>query len=188
MMSMDAIEQAFKKIHRQDFVPGSLKDQVNIDAPLPIGFGQTNSQPTTVRLMLEWLDVQPGEKVLDLGSGSGWTTALLSNITGPKGSVFAVEIIPELVKLGRNNCNNAGVQDVKFFQAGKEYGLAEHSPYDRILVSASAKKLPEELLVQLKISGKLVIPVRNDILEITKTSDFDYESITHSGFVFVPLV
>ena len=187
-MNVDAIDQAFKKIHRKNFAPESLHDQVNIDAPLPIGFGQTISQPTTVRLMLEWLDAQPGEKVLDLGSGSGWTTALLSQIIGPKGRVFAVERIPELVKLGRENCSNVGVQNVKFFKAGKEYGLPEHSPYDRILVSASAKKLPEELLAQLKIGGKLVIPVQNDILEITKTSDHDYESVTHSGFVFVPLI
>lgn len=185
---MDVIEQAFRRIHRKDFVPESLHDQVNIDAPLPIGFGQTISQPTTVRLMLKWLEVQPGEKVLDLGSGSGWTTALLSQIIGPKGIVFAVEKIPELVKQGRNNCKDAGVLNVKFFQAAEKYGLLEHSPYDRILVSASAKKLPEDLLAQLKVGGKLVIPVQHDILEITKTSEHTYESETHSGFVFVPLV
>ena len=188
IINMDAIEQAFKKIHRKDFVPESLHGQVNIDAPLPIGFGQTISQPTTVRMMLEWLEVQPGEEVLDVGSGSGWTTALLSQIIGSKGRVFAVEKIPELVKLGRNNCNKAGIKNVEFFQSGKEYGLTEYSPYDRILVSASAEKLPEELLAQLKVGGKLVIPVKNDILEITKSSNHVYSSKTHSGFVFVPLV
>lgn len=188
MRRMDLINQAFKSIQRVDFVSEDLKEQASIDAPLPIGFGQTISQPTTVRLMMEWLEAQPKDKVLDIGSGSGWTTALLSYIVGPKGRVFAVERIPELVRLGRNNCNNAGIQNVKFFQAGDQYGLPEYSPYDCILVSATAQKLPEELLDQLKVGGKLVIPVQNDILEITKTSDHDYESITHSGFVFVPLV
>jgi protein-L-isoaspartate(D-aspartate) O-methyltransferase len=187
-MIMDAIEQAFRKIHRKDFVSDTLHNKVNIDAPLPIGFGQTNSQPSTVRMMLEWLGTKSGEKILDIGSGSGWTTALLSLITGPNGRVFAVERIPELVKVGRNNCSNIGIQNVKFFHVGKQLGLLEYSPYDRILVSASAKKLPREILNQLKVGGKLVIPVQNDILEITKNADSDYDIETHPGFVFVPLL
>jgi protein-L-isoaspartate(D-aspartate) O-methyltransferase len=185
---MGTIEQAFQKIHREDFVPESLRNQAYIDAPLPIGFGQTISQPYTVQLMLEWLDAKPGEIILDVGSGSGWTTALLSQIVGPKGKVFAVEIIPELVKFGRNNCKKAGVKNAQFFRAGKEYGLPEHSPFDRILVSASAKELPTKLLSQLKVGGKLVIPVQDDILEITKISKRDFTSVTHPGFIFVPLV
>lgn len=185
---MDAIEKAFNIIHRQDFVPESLRGQADVDTPLPIGFGQTISQPYTVRLMLEWLDAQASEKILDVGSGSGWTSALLSQIVGPKGKIFAVELIPELVKFGRNNCKKAGVKNVEFFQASQEYGLPNHSPYDRILVSASAKNLPKELLTQLKIGGKLIIPVQNDILEITKKSKSDFETIIHPGFVFVPLV
>jgi len=185
---MDLVNQAFKSIHRVDFVPEDLKDQAGINTPLPIGFNQTNSQPTTVRLMMEWLGTQPGEKVLDIGSGSGWTTALLASMIGPKGTVFAVERIPELVEFGRENCKKVGIQNVRFFQAGKGYGLPQYAPYDRILVSAAAQNLPEELLSQLKVGGKLVVPVRNDIFEITKTSDSTFESKTHSGFVFVPLI
>ena len=188
MRSMDSVDQAFKSIQRVDFVPEDLKDRASIDTPLPIGFGQTISQPTTVRLMMEWLETQPGERVLDIGSGSGWTTALLSSLVGPKGKVFAIERIAELVQFGRDNCNEVDIHNVRFFQASKGYGLLQYSPYDRILVSATAQKLPKELLNQLKVGGKLVIPVQNDILEITKTSDHNYESITHSGFVFVPLV
>ena len=191
MKTMDSINQAFKSIHRVDFVPEYLKDQASLDSPLPIGFGQTISQPTTARLMLGWLDAQSGEKVLDIGAGSGWSTALLSSIIGPKGKVFAVEKVPELLEFGNENCKKAGLRNVQFFQAGKSsqgYGLLQYSPYDRILVSATAQKLPKELLNQLKVGGKLVIPVKNDILEITKTSDHDYESKTHPGFVFVPLV
>ena len=83
---MDTVEQAFTKINRKTFVPENLRGQTDLDFPLPIGFGQTNSQPTTVKLMLEWLDVKPGQKILDIGSGSGWTTALLELLqdqTGP---------------------------------------------------------------------------------------------------------
>jgi protein-L-isoaspartate(D-aspartate) O-methyltransferase len=184
----ERINQAFKAIPRQNFLPPSVVDEATLDAPLPIGHGQTNSQPYTVRLMLEWLDAQSGDKVLDVGSGSGWTAALLSHIVGPKGKVYAVEKVPELVKFGRQNCERINLSHVEFHQAGDKYGLPGHAPYDRILVSASAHNLPQELLDQLKVGGKMVIPVRETILEITKTSHEDYDIKEHPGFVFVPLV
>lgn len=185
---MNQVENAFGKINRRDFIPEPYRDRAYIDAPLPIGYGQTISQPSTVKLMLEWLNVKSNEKVLDVGSGSGWTTALLSKIVGPKGKIFAVERIPELVELGKNNCKNAGIKNAEFFQSGDEYGLSKYSPYDRILVSASAKKLPTELMNQLRIDGKLIVPVRNDVLEITKKSERSIKTIVHPGFIFVPLI
>src|SRR5665213_784816 len=105
---MPAIDEAFRTIQRRDFLPADLQEQAYIDAPIPIGFGQTNSQPSTVRMMLEWLDPQPGDKILDVGSGSGWTTALLSYLVEPNGQVYAVEKIPELVAFGRENCQSIG--------------------------------------------------------------------------------
>lgn len=185
---MSRLEQAFAKYQRNNFVPDDARNQVNFDMALPIGYGQTISQPTTVKWMLEWLEPEEDNKILDVGSGSGWTTALLSYLVGSKGKVYAVERIPELLEFGQNNCQNAGIKNARFYLAGKDYGLPKYALYDRILVSASAKKLPEELLDQLKIDGKLVIPVNNDILEITKLSENNYDTITHSGFVFVPLV
>jgi protein-L-isoaspartate(D-aspartate) O-methyltransferase len=185
---MDPLEKAFDKIGRLNFVPAELAGSVDVDAPLPIGFGQTISQPTTVKMMLRWLEVEPGNKILDIGSGSGWTSALLGYLAGPSGKVYAVERIPELVEFGRENCRRFGCKNVKFYQAGKHYGLPKAGLFDRILVSAAADRLPEELLEQLKIGGKLVIPVRNDILEIEKTSETDYQTEIHPGFVFVPLV
>jgi protein-L-isoaspartate(D-aspartate) O-methyltransferase len=184
---MDPIEQAFKTVDRKNFVPDDLAERVFIDAPLPIGFGQTISQPTTVRMMLEWLEPQPGDKVLDVGSGSGWTTALLSHLIGPKGQIYAVELVPELVEFGRQNAQRAGVKNARFFQAGKTIGLQKYAPYGRILVSAAAREVPKELVDQLSDGGKMVIPVNNDILEIEK----DGSQITtkkHPGFVFVPLL
>jgi protein-L-isoaspartate(D-aspartate) O-methyltransferase len=185
---MDRIEEAFDKVDRAGFVPKDMKSSVDADVPLPIGYGQTISQPTTVRMMLEWLDAKPGDTVLDVGSGSGWTTALLSYIVSPRGYVYAVERVPELVEFGRDNAERVGVKNASFHQASDEYGLPEYGPYDRILVSASADKLPQELLGQLKPGGKLVIPVHNDILEITKQQNGKIEIITHPGFVFVPLI
>lgn len=185
---MDLIDKAFRQVKRRDFVPEDLRGSVNIDAPLPIGFGQTISQPTTVRMMLEWLEAQPGDKVLDIGSGSGWTTALLAQIVGPKGKIFAVELIPELLELGRENCQRVGVKNARFFQTGDKFGLAKFAPYNRILVNAAAQKLPEELIDQLTDDGKLIIPVNYDILEIEKTGPKTFETKVHPGFVFVPLV
>jgi protein-L-isoaspartate(D-aspartate) O-methyltransferase len=185
---MDYVGQAFKKIKRKDFVLESEVNLSNIDTALPIGFGQTISQPSTVDLMLNWLDISPGDAVLDIGSGSGYTTALLSTIVGPKGRVFAVEKIPELKQFGENNCKKCNLKNVSFFLAQKQLGLTKCAPYDCILVSASAQEFPDNLINQLKIGGKMVIPVKNDIYEVTRLSGEKTERIKHPGFVFVPLL
>lgn len=175
-------------MQRQNFVPEEQRVNANVNAPIPIGYGQTNSQPYTVEKMLRWLEPESGNKVLDVGSGSGWTTALLAYLVGRNGKVYAIEKIPELVDFGRDNCKRLGIQNVQFFEAVKEYGLPNHAPYDRILVSASAAKIPQELLEQLNPGGKLVIPVKSDILEITKNTDSSLETKIHPGFIFVPLI
>lgn len=185
---MSEVEKAFKTVKRVGFVPSKLKGLASIDSPLPIGFGQTISQPTTVRMMLTWLDPQLGESVLDIGSGSGWTSALLSKLVGEEGKVYAVEKIPELLAFGESNCQKAGVTNIEFFLAKKPYGLPQNAPYHRILVSAAAQKLPFELLDQLRNDGKLIIPVKHDVLEITKVSPTEHTTTVHPGFVFVPLI
>lgn len=185
---MDRILLAFAKFDRQNFIPAEIKNLAHNDWALPIGYEQTISQPTTVKLMLHWLDAQLGDKVLDVGSGSGWTTALLSYIVGSKGKIYAVERVPELVEFGQENCQRLGIENAHFSTAGDEFGLPEEAPYDRILVSASADELPQELVDQLKVGGKMVIPVHEDILEITKKSKSDLDIKKHEGFVFVPLL
>lgn len=182
------IDKALHVVDRSLFLPAEVRADADLDVPLPIGFGQTNSQPTTVRWMLEWLDPQPGDKVLDVGSGSGWTTALLAHLVGPKGRVYAVELVPELVQFGAHNAKRAGVKNARFFEAGEVFGLPDFAPYNRILVSAAAQEVPNELLVQLQIGGRLVIPVRSSIYVIDKTGRDKYESMEHPGFAFVPLV
>ncbi len=185
----ERIEEAFEAVDRAKFMPANVRHLAGYDQAVPIGHGQTISQPYTVGLMLQWLDPRPGNKVLDVGSGSGWTTALLAHLVGPKGSVYAVERIPELVEFGRDNCQRFGVKNTQFSTAGEELGLPQEAPFDRILVSAAADEFPEQLMDQLKISGKLVIPVQSDILEITKTPKKNGRDVRkHPGFVFVPLL
>ena len=185
---MDRVNAAFKAVPRKNFLPGRAKTAAILDMPLSIGYGQTNSQPTTVRMMLEWLDAQPSNKVLDVGSGSGWTTALLSHLVAPKGKVIAVERVPELVEFGRKNCEKLGLKNVEFHQADDVFGWPEGAPYNRILVSAAAREIPPELIDQLAPGGRMVIPVKNSIFVINKDKKGQLQSHEHPGFVFVPLI
>ncbi len=184
----NAVDDAFQAAPRRNFLPPDIADQAEINAPLPIGFAQTNSQPATVAMMLDWLDVEPGQKVLDVGSGSGWTSALLSHLTGKRGMVHAVEIIPELLDFGRSNCAQAGITNVVFHQAGPYYGWPPAAPFDRILVGATAPSLPLELQSQLAPNGRLVIPVKNTIYIIDKDENGQLTQREHPGFTFVPLM
>lgn len=183
------LDDAFRDIPRANFLPEEQANGTSLDIPLPIGFGQTNSQPSTVYQMLEWLDVREGQKVLDVGSGSGWTTALLANLVGPHGKVVAVEKIPQLVRFGRENVERLGITNATFHKAKKGVvGWEEQAPYERILVSASADTLPSELVKQLGRGGRMVIPVRDTILVIDKDAAGDVDRFEYPGFVFVPLV
>jgi len=182
---------AFQKIDRSNFVIEYLKNDAYANAPLGIGFGQTISQPLTVAFMLELLDAQPGQKVLDVGSGSGWTTALLAEIVGEKGKVYGIEIIPELYEFGKANVMRFSYLKkgiVEMFCGNGIYGLKEKSPFDRILCSAEAKEIPSAFKEQLKIGGKIVLPMKNSLWLITKRGEDKFETEEYPGFVFVPLI
>jgi len=176
---------AFSKVDRKDFVLAENKADPYVDYPLQIGHGQTISQPWTVAFMLELLQPEPGDKVLDVGSGSGWTTGLLSAAVGPKGCVYGLEIVPELVTFGKKNLKKYGFKQAAIEQA-TELGLSEHAPYDRILVSAAAEKLPQALVGQLKPGGRMVIPIKSSVWLIEKTATGLVEK-QYPGFAFVPL-
>jgi protein-L-isoaspartate(D-aspartate) O-methyltransferase len=182
------IIEAFQKVDRKDFVLPEYYDEAYGDYPLPIGFGQTISQPTTVAIMLEFLSPKKNEKILDVGSGSGWTTALLAHIVGTEGKVRGVEIIPELVIFGRHNLSKYGFPWARILPAGKEIGLPEEAPFDKIMVSASAKELPDKLVSQLKKGGTMVIPVLDTLYKVRKLSDGKLKIQSLPGFSFVPLV
>ena len=181
--------RAFKKIKRTDFVPREVRSFAVKNVALPIGYGQTISQPLTVSFMLELLALAPGQRVLDVGSGSGWTTALLATMVGGKGQVYAVERIPELVETSKKNIAPYRFSNVMIVQGDGSKGLPEYQPFDRILVSAAAHNVPPLLVKQLKPSGRMVIPSsHDDIRLIEKRSDETIVQRIFPGFVFVPLI
>lgn len=193
MTEPDAILKAFKKVKRRDFLPAEVRKYADYDAPLHIGFNQTNSQPTTVAIMLRLLNVKPGDKVLDVGSGSGWTTALLAYLTGEKGSVIGVEIIPQLVDFGRKNLAKYPYIWARIVPAEKGIlGYPSEAPYDKILVSASAQEVPQELVDQLKLGGRMVVPVGHSVYQVDKLpvddKPYDLKLQEFPGFAFVPLM
>lgn len=192
--------EAFRAIDRADFVLPKYRAEAYENYPLPLLQGQTISQPLTVAFLLELLDPQPGEKILDVGSGSGWTTALLAKIVGPQGKIFAVERIPELCEFGRKNVKKYNFMDdgmVEFFCQDGTDGLSEHAPFDKILIGASAsREIPAAWREQLKIGGRIVAPVDDSIWVFIKKlvvsgvepSETKWEKKEFPGFAFVPLV
>ncbi len=184
------IKTAMSCVDRINFVPSGAESEAYQDHPLPIGFGQTISQPTTVEYMLYWLDPQPGHKVLDLGCGSGWTSAMLAKLVEDEKLVTAVDRIAELASLGQNNCINAGYTRINFQHNQQSLGWPDNAPYDRILVSAAAReKIPTELVEQLAPNGKLVIPVDSSIYEMKLDQQCKLAYChEHYGFIFVPLI
>jgi protein-L-isoaspartate(D-aspartate) O-methyltransferase len=185
------IIEAFRRIKRIDFLPENLKDLAELNEALPIGYGQTISQPLVVAFMLELLNPKEGEKILDVGSGSGWTTALLAQMVGEKGKVIAIDIIPELVEFGKKNVAKYNFIEkgiVEFICADGSKGYQKESPYDKILASASAKECYPAWKEQLKVGGRIVTPIGTSIWLFIKKSEKEFEEFEYPGFVFVPLI
>jgi protein-L-isoaspartate(D-aspartate) O-methyltransferase len=184
---MDAVHEAFQAVPREGFLPRRARRRASYDGPIEIGHGQTNSQPSTVAAMLRLLDVREGQSVLDVGAGSGWTTALLAHLTGPAGRVRGVEIEPDLVAFGAANLERTRQPWATLEQAEPAVlGLPQHAPYDRILVSAEPRDLPDELVAQLAEGGRMVIPVAGTMLAVRRVAG-DVEVTRHGAYRFVPL-
>ncbi|NOZ81925.1 MAG: protein-L-isoaspartate(D-aspartate) O-methyltransferase [Candidatus Micrarchaeota archaeon] len=182
------VEEALRKYPRELFVRD--REKAYIDSPLPIGYGQTISQPSTVVIMTEALCVEPGQKILEIGSGSGWQAALLSYLTGPKGKVYTVERIPELAEFARKNLEKVGANNVKVILGDGSKGLPEFAPYDRIIVTAACREKPE-FVDQLKSGGRLVAPVgfpEQRMLIVDRTENGFTERFLPGWFIFVPLI
>lgn len=181
------VRAAMDAVDRSDYLPADQLRFARADMPLRIGHGATCSQPSTVAEMLEHLDPRPGDRALDVGSGSGWTTALLARLVAPGGSVVGVEIEPELVAMGRRHLIDAGVRDARIEPAEPgRLGRPEEAPFDRILVSAEARRLPRSLLDQLADGGRMVIPVRGRLLVVDRGGE-DVTTRKVGWFSFVPL-
>lgn len=188
MTDRSRLSAAFKRVRRSDFLPEAQQGFAGEDAAIPIGYGQTNSQPSTVHEMLDLLEVEPGHRVLDVGCGSGWTTALLGDLVGPEGRVLGVEIVPELVTWGRENLASYAMPWTRIEQAQEGVlGMPDSGPYDRALVSAEASRLPVEVLDQLVVGGVMVVPVRGRMTVARRTEG--EPEVTRAGwYSFVPLV
>lgn len=193
----DPVIKAFHEIGRAEFVPVEFEEQAEMDVPLPIGFGQIIPQPATVAVMLELLDLHPGQSVLEVGSGSGWTTALLASAVGSTGRVVAIERVHELFERGKENVAKYAHMDlasIEFVLGNGSDGYAKFAPYDRMLLSVAVEDLPDPLKEELAIGGKMVVPIYNSITYFEKrpkdnaAGGFEWYKEVFPGFSFVPLI
>jgi protein-L-isoaspartate(D-aspartate) O-methyltransferase len=184
----DRVARVMRAVRRADFLPEILQPSADVDTPLPIGGGQTNSQPRTVAAMLRLLDAQAGDRVLDVGAGSGWTTALLARMVGPEGCVIGVELDPGLAEWGAENLRAYAMPWAKLRETEPGVlGAPELAPFDRILVSAEARELPGELVDQLGHNGVMVVPVSGRMCRVIRAPDGAVRVTRHGRYRFVPL-
>jgi len=184
------VEKAFLEVPRENFVPYHLKKSAYLDIPLEIGFGQTISAPHMVAIMCEALVLKKGQKVLEIGSGSGYHAAVVSEIIGERGRVYSVERIKELADMARENIRKTGIKNVEVFVGDGSLGFKRFAPYDRIYVTCAAPDIPEPLIDQLKDPGLLLIPVGRyycDLMLLRKENG-KISTRNLGGCAFVPLV
>lgn len=194
-----AVIEAFRKVDRATFAPEREKPHAYENRPLALPAGQTISQPLTVAFMLELLEPKRGEKILDIGAGSGWQTALLAELVGNPlrepadggGKIIAVERIEELWAFAATNLTNAGFMEsgaVKLVHGDASEGYASEAPYDKIVAAAAGAVIPEAWKGQLKVGGRIIAPVGEAIVVLDKTGPEEFEERKFHGFRFVPLV
>ena len=180
---------ALRKVPREYFVPPGEARWAYSDAPLPIGFGQTISQPFIVALMTDLLDTRPGDRVLEVGSGSGYQAAILAELVA---EVYGIEIVPELARQAAAVLGELGYRNVTLKSGDGWHGWPEHAPFDGIVVTAAGVGVPDPLLAQLRIGGKLVLPVEDaagwqnlDVIE--RTGEDTFHTRHTIAVRFVPL-
>ena len=184
------VEKAFLETPRELFVPESLKNLSYVDTPLEIGDGQTISAPHMVAIMCEGLDIKKGQKILEIGAGSGYHAAIISKLVGKEGHVYTIERLPSLAEKAKNNLENAGITNVTIEIGDGSLGLQKYAPYERIYVTCASPDIPPPLIEQLKDQGKLMIPVGKMICNLELVEKIGDEIVTMDlgGCAFVPLV
>lgn len=186
----DSIVNAFSQISRIEFVPVDLERVAEVNISLPIGHGQTVPEPLLVAFMLELLEPKEGQNILEIGSGSGWTTSLLCSIVGETGKVTAIEPIEQLCDMSKENADKydfvkKGI--AQFYCQDGMRGFEKNAPYDRIIVSAGVEEIPQQLKEQLKIGGKMIIPVFKEVWYMEKKGEDEFYKEAYPGFTIVPM-
>lgn len=186
------IETALRIVDRKDFVPQELRDSAYLDDALPIGLGQTISQPYTVVFMLELLEVKEGEKILDIGYGSGWQTCLLASLVGDSGSVYGVELVPEICRFGAENIAkypelNAHVH-LECRDASMGASIPRGTYLDKIIAAAEVEEVPHTWREQLRVGGRMVYPSHGSIILETNLGGHSFAKKEFPGFAFVPFI
>lgn len=181
--------EAMEAVPRHRFVPEEQREQAYGDFPLPIGFGQTISQPYIVAMMTELLELEPGDKVLEVGSGSGYQAAILAEM--PEVEVYTIEIIPQLAERAQETLENLGYDDVHCKQGDGYYGWPEYAPFDAIIVTAAPDHVPQPLAEQLTVGGRMVIPIGprggyQTLWKFVKQPDGELKAYNMGGVAFVP--
>lgn len=183
--------EAFKEIKRENFVLRELENSAYEDVPLPILREKTISQPTTVMIMTSALELKKGNKVFEIGTGSGYQTALLSKLIGETGKVISTEVIPELIIFSQKNLRKSKINNIEIHEQDGSKGFEKEAPYDKIIITAACKDFPHVLIDQLKPNGIIVAPVGNEenqmmVKAIKKeNNDLEYEFL--GPFLFSPL-
>jgi protein-L-isoaspartate(D-aspartate) O-methyltransferase len=186
----DRVESALRNIPRHEFIPESELDYAYDNEPLPIMKNQTISHPGVVTRMTEWLDVKDGQKILEIGTGSGWQSAIISYLVG-SGSVYSIERHPELVKFAQENLKKLKIDNVHVILGDGNLGYPKESPYDRIIITAACTEIPSPLFDQLSENGLIIAPVGDSSQSLVlqkKTSKGMLEIRKQSKYVFVPLI
>lgn len=182
------VEEAMAAAPRQDYLPEDVRHRADEDVPFPVGHGATNSQPSTVAAMLVLLDPRPGDRVLDVGAGSGWTTAILAHLVGPDGLVLGVELVPELARQAAARVARAQLPRAAVEVAAEGVlGAPDRAPFDRILVSAMASRTPQELVDQLDEDGRMVLPVQGRMVVVDRRGGVVRSHEAAGHYRFVPL-
>jgi len=183
-----SVINAFLKIDRANFAPDDFKDEAYLDIPIPILSGMTTSQPSTIAFMLDKLQPRKGEKVLEVGTGSGYLTALLSVLVGEKGRVFSIEYFPELKSFAESNLHRYDFKNVALLTGDGKNGLPQEAPFDKIVSSAEVKEIPQAWGEQLKIGGSILTPIDSKIVLAKKAAKDKFNAGFFSAFSFVPLL
>lgn len=178
---------AFKKIPREDFLPPELKHEAYNDNPLPIGYNQTISQPTTIFIMLQALELKKTDNILEIGTGSGYNAALISHMV-KQGKVYTTEIIPELVESAKTKLEK--YSNIEVIKTDGSKGYKEAAPFDKIIITAACPKIPNLLIKQLKLNGILVAPIgplyNQEMLKIiNRQNKLEIQNL--GNFIFVPM-